>query len=410
MRTFFIFSSLLCGAAVNAADYAYHVNVDGPGGAYVVGSGETKVVAEDCTYDNLYSVAEGGAIYMGANAQLELQGNHTFSNNAQWAYEEGMGIWYGFYNDIYLSGGATLTLNPVAESDVISLGGGLYSEEDTSTSVVKRGDGKVIFGSLSDNSGMYTNLTVEAGTVEMRNTVNTTSVRVADGASVFVDSLNEEEVISLFVGTTWAEEVVFSSNGTGITLRGVEVSADGVSAVGAEKGSISGAVVGIFSESAVTVNNVSFVDSAIWADSAITLSDVSLDADSSIDAAVECVLRGENSIDLSSLTSSQLKGVTLADGSTLTLTLSEDLLSGAGEDFSIILEGVSLEENAVVTLIVQPENGVTSSVTMTGYTQESGSVKIEMRGESDATVPEPTTATLSLLALAALTARRRRNA
>ena len=408
MRIFFIFSSFLCGAAVNAADYENHVNVNGPGGAYVVGSGETKVVAENCTYDNLYSVAEGGAIYMGANAKLELQGNHTFSNNAQWAHEEGMGIWYGFFNDIYLSGGATLTLNPVAESDVISLGGGLYSEENTSTSVVKRGDGKVIFGSLSDNSGMYTNLTVEAGTVEMRSIVNTTSVRVADGASVFVDSLNEEEVISLFVGTTSGEGVVFSSNRTGITLRGVEVSADGVSAVGAEKGSISGADVGIYSESAVTVNNVSFVDSAIWADSAITLSNVSLDADSSVGAKVEAILSGDNYMELNSLTSTQLQGVTLADGSTLTLTLSEDLLSGAGEDFSIILQDLSLAEDAVVTLNVKMSDGATSSVTMFGYTQESGGVKIEMRG--DATVPEPTSATLSLLALAVISARRRRSA
>ncbi len=266
----------------------------------------------------------------------------------------------------------------------------------------------MIFGSLSDNSGMYTNLTVEAGTVEMRNTVNTTSVRVADGASVFVDSLNEEEVISLFVGTTWAEEVVFSSNGTGITLRGVEVSADGVSAVGAEKGSISGADVGIYSESAVTVNNVSFVDSAIWADSAITLSNVSLDADSSVGATVEAILSGDNYMELNSLTSTQLQGVTLADGSTLTLTLSEDLLSGAGEDFSIILQDLSLAEDAVVTLNVKMADGATSSVTMSGYTQESGGVKIEMRG--DATVPEPTSATLSLLALAVISARRRRSA
>lgn len=406
MRTFFILSSLLCGAAVNAAEYAYDVNVNGPGGAYVVGSGETKVVTEDCTYDNLYSVDEGGAIYMGANARLELQGNHTFSNNAQWAYEKGMGIWYGFYNDIYLSGGASLTLNPVAESDVISLGGGLYSEEDTITSVVKKGDGKLIFGSLSDNSGMYTNLSVEAGTVEMRNTVNTSSVRVADGASVFIDSLNESEVISLFVGTTWAEEIVFSSNGTGITLRGVEVSASGVSSVGAEKGSISGASVGVYSDSQVAVDNVSLVDSYVWADSAITLTNVSLDADSSVIAAVEAILSGDNYVELNSLTSTQLQGVTLADGATLTLTLSEDLLSGSGDDFSIILEDLSLAENAVVTLNVKMADGATSSVTMSGYAQESGGVKIEMRGE--ATVPEPTTATLSLLALAVLSARRRR--
>ncbi len=408
MRTFFILSSLLCGAVVNAADYAYDVNVNGPGGAYVVGSGETKVVTEDCTYDNLYSVDEGGAIYMGANARLELQGNHTFSNNAQWAYEKGMGIWYGFYNDIYLSGGATLTLNPVAESDVISLGGGLYSEEDTSTSVVKKGAGKLIFGSLSDNSGMYTNLTVEAGTVEMRNTVNTSSVRVADGASVFVDSLNEDEVISLFVGTTWAEEIVFSSNGAGITLSGVDLSASGVSSVGAEKGSISGASVGVYSDSRVAVDNVSLVDSYIWADSAITLSNVSLDADSSVIASVEAILSGDNYVELNSLTSTQLQGVTLADGATLTLTLSEDLLSGVGEDFNIILEDLSLAEDAVVTLNVKLVDGATSSVTMSGYTQESGGVKIEMRG--DATVPEPTSATLSLLALAVLSARRRRSA
>ena len=412
MRAFFLLSFLLCGAVVSATDYSYRVNLSGNGGAYAVGAGENKVVAQDCSYDNLYAAGEnvGGAIYVGENANLELQGNHTFSNNAQWAWEEGLGIWYGFFNDIYLADGATLTLNAQAADAVISLGSGLYSAENSTTSVVKKGAGKVIFGEISDNSGMYTALMVEEGTVEMRSSVNTTSVRVDANANVVVNSVNEEDVIALFVGSDYAEEIVLSSNKEGITLKGVEVAASGITASGAEKGIISGAAVTVYSESAVTVNNVSFVDSAIWADSAITLSDVSLDADSSIDAAVECVLRGENSIDLSSLTSSQLKGVTLADGASLTLTLSADLLSGVGKEFSIILEGVSMEENAVVTLKVQQENGVTSSVTMTGYTMESGSVKIEMRGESDATVPEPTTATLSLLALAALTARRRRSA
>lgn len=401
----------MCVAVATAKDYSYQVNEDGNGGAYAVESGANKVVTEDCTYDNVYSVEQGGAIYVGESAHLELQGNHTFSNNAQLAWETGHGTWYGDFNDIYLAGGATLTLNPQDSGDVILLGSGLCAEEGGNTTVVKQGAGKLIFGEQGENSDMCSDLDVQQGTVEMRCDVLTNSLSIASQASVNVASPDSDKVIALHVGSMEGMNLSFNFNKVEIRLSGVTVTESSISSEGEQKGVICGAVIGsAYSESMISVTNVSLTDTDIRAEAPLTLCDISMDADSSIHSSesYQTLLQGDNIVELNSLTSTQLQGVTLADGATLTLTLSEDLLSGVGEDFNIILEDLSLAENAVVTLNVKMADGATNSVTMSGYTQESGGVKIKMSGA--ATVPEPTTATLSLLALVALSARRRRSA
>ena len=408
MRTFFILTSLVCGAVASAADYSYDVNVSGNGGAYAVAAGTSKLVAEDCTYDNLYAAGEyvGGAIYVGENATLELQGTHIFTNNAQYAWAD-RGSWYGVFNDVYLENGATLILNAQESQDVISLGSGLYSAEEADTTVVKRGEGKLVFGEIGDNSCMWTALKVEAGAVEMRGSVNTASVRIEAGASVSINPPAEEVVISLAVGTAFAEEISFSANGSEMLLSGLEVTNSSISSVGSGKGCIDGATLYVYAEDPVSVDNVILADTYMFADSSMSLSNISMDAYSRIESAAQTFLSGNNDIALAGLVSTQLSGVTLTDGTSLTLTLSADLLEGlVQDDFLIVLEDTMLDAAAAVTLNIQMEEGVSSTFTLSGYSQESNGLNIKL--SSAPSVPEPATATLSLLALAALAARRRR--
>lgn len=412
MRTYFILAGFLCGTAAFAADYSQQVNLTGNGGAYAVESGSSRVVDEDCSYSGLAAANPyvGGAIYVGEDASLELRGTHTFGgefgNNVMKATES-HGSWSGVANDVYLDNGAALILNAQEADDVISLGSGLWSASGAETTVVKKGAGKLIFEEISDNSEMNAAFNVESGTVEMKTDVSTSSVRVEAGASVFLDSPDVDEVRSLAVGTADMEEIVFSSNREGITLSGLEVNAGGISSVGEEKGSISGATLAFWAESKLSVNNITLSDSDVWVDSAVDMSNVSMDVDSSIEAYAETMLSGDNYLELAGLESAQLFGVTLADGATLTITFAESLIDYQKPDnFSIILEGLQLAENASVTLNVQVEGATDFSVIMSGYTPGDEGLQISL-GVAPA-VPEPSTTTLALLALAGLVTRRRR--
>lgn len=422
MRTYFIIACIFCGTVASAADYAYDVNVSDNGGAFAVADGENKVVSEDSTYDNMYAADPylGGAIYVGENASLELQGTHIFTENAHLATEKGTsGIWLGDYNDVYLASGAKLILNTQDADDIISLGSGLSSAMDGGTTVIKKGEGKLIVGSmLADFTTMYTDFQVEEGTAEMQSSINTTSIRVAEDASVFIDPANliPEFPVGLLVGTTQMEAISISANGSDVMqLRGLEVSADGVSSVGAAQGSVSGASIAfeVNVDTQMSLDNISFTGSNVWVDpgygitdESLTLSNISLDASSAIWATATTVMLGDNYVELDDLSSSQLSGVTLGDGATLTLKVSDALLSGeAPESFSIILEDLALAEGADVTFDVQMTDGSNFSYVVSGYQAGVEGLKLAM---SAAAVPEPATATLSLLALAALAARRRR--
>lgn len=413
MRTYFILAGFLCGTAAFAADYSQQVRTEN-GGAYAVADDSSMVVDEDCTYSGLVAAETyvGGAIYVGEDASLELRGTHTFGgefgNNVMDATEE-YGSWTGTANDVYLANGAALILNAQEADDVISLGSGLWSASGAETTVVKKGAGKLIFEEHSDNTRMEAAFNVESGTVEMKAYVSTSSVRVEAGASVFLDSPDVDEICSLAVGTPAADtkEIIFSSNREGITLSGLEVNAEGISSVGEEKGSISGATLAFWAESKLSVNNITLSDSDVWVDSAVDMSNISMDVDSSIGASAETMLSGDNYLELAGLESAQLFGVTLADGATLSITFAESLIAHQKPDnFSIILEGLQLAENASVTLNVQVEGATDFSVIMSGYTPVEEGLQISL-GVAPA-VPEPSTTTLALLALAGLVSRRRR--
>ena len=254
---------------------------------------------------------------------------------------------------------------------------------------------------------MQTALKVEAGAVEMRGSVNTASVRIEAGASVSINPPAEEDVISLAVGTAFAEEITFSANGSEMLLSGLEVTNSSISSVGSGKGCIDGATLYVYAEDPVSVDNVILADTYMFTDSSMSLSNISMDAYSRIESAAQTFLSGNNDIALAGLVSTQLSGVTLTDGTSLTLTLSADLLEGlVQDDFLIVLEDTMLDAAAAVTLNIQMEEGVSSTFTLSGYSQESNGLNIKL--SSAPSVPEPATATLSLLALAALAARRRR--
>ncbi len=115
----------------------------------------------------------------------------------------------------------------------------------------------------------------------------------------------------------------------------------------------------------------------------------------------DVLLSGCNTMTLEGLESYQLEGVTLGEGAALALTLTLEQL-GELSDSTITIElvGLSLEGDAAFTAISEGAD----SLQILGYTLTNGGVSVTV----STVVPEPTTATLSLLALAALAARRRR--
>lgn len=150
----------------------------------------------------------------------------------------------------------------------------------------------------------------------------------------------------------------------------------------------------------------------------LILENVTLTNDSLVQNSLTATLVGDNRLDLTTLpkgvtgiesgnvgmTWNGLDGVTLADGATLTVFLSMELLEAIGMtgdnsevSLSLTLAGLNIADLANLKIAV-PEGWTVEEDGTDGNT-----VKIVVTA-----VPEPTTATLSLLALAALAARRRR--
>lgn len=104
-----------------------------------------------------------------------------------------------------------------------------------------------------------------------------------------------------------------------------------------------------------------------------------------------------------------MSGVTLADDVTLTLGLTGEQLAEMEVEFTVELKEVSVADGASLTLTTGSLGDTSTGLTIVSWTQGSTGLLVEMQ-QSSLVVPEPATATLSLLALAALAARRRRSA
>ncbi len=402
---------LLAGGAL-AADYDGVVN-DQDGGIFAVEDGGYLLV-ENSNFTNCYSEGLGGAIYVGAEGTLELKGSLEFANNSEYAWFDGV-EWFGDANDVYLSPGATLVLNAESAEDVITLGSGVDAEYSSGTGkIVKKGAGVANLGGAGDTND-YTffegQLEVEQGSVVVKTDVNAVSAKIADGASVVVQGISNLNLVEDSKG--------YLRNAVSAGARGF----DDENNLDAE-GTLSGTEMTLTSLRGGTLEDVSFsvdvdgyaLDDLMLNNSVLHLSGKSTElsnlivsADSGIVSSATATLSGENYLVLGSVSSDQLKGVTLADGVLLTLGCTPDILPsgemGVTVVFEVILNGLQIAENANVTLAAGGVTTQSAELSINSWQVTEGGVSVSMSAKY---VPEPATATLSLLALCGLAARRRR--
>lgn len=406
----FLLPVLLAGVA--AANVTHDGMVSSEDGTiYNIPAGGYQLVENENFY-NCYSEGFGGAIYVGEGATVELKGSLEFAGNFGEAYEED-GEWWGLAaSDVYLSKDATLILNAAAAGDVITLGSGVegYGSERTAK-IVKTGAGTANLGGagdVNDFTGFEGILDVQQGKLSVRTDLNAVSAKIADGASVVVQGnthLNLVDLKFLNVVSAGAKEYDDKTN------------------LDAE-GSLSGTEITLTSLRGGTLEDVSFTvkaDSYVIDDLELNnsalhllgksaeLSNLVISADSSVVSTTTATLSGENYLVLDSTNSDQLEGLTLVDGVVLTLGCTPNVLpSGEMGDtvvFNVILNGLQIAENANVTLAAGGVTTQSAELSINSWQVTEGGVSVSMSAKY---VPEPATATLSLLALCGLAARRRR--
>lgn len=407
----FLLPILFAGVAA-AVDHDGFLN-ENPGGVYAVADGDTMTI-ENENFTNCYSVEEGGAIYVGTDATLELKGSLMFADNFEFAVEE-YGEWFGDANDVYLSSGATLVLNAENAEDEITLGSGVDAFDTSGTGkIVKKGAGVANLGgagNTNDYSFFQGQLEIEQGTVVVKTDVNAVSAKIADGASVVVQGGN---CLNL------AKDSLYNVVSAGAKEYDDENNLDA-------EGSLSGTEITRTSLRGGTLEDVAFnvlVDGYVIDDLELNnsilylsgesaeLSNLVISADSSIVSSYTpstTTLSGANYLVLDSTSSDQLEGLTLVDGVVLTLGCTPNVLPsgemGATVVFDVILNGLQIAENANVTLAAGGVTTQSAELSINSWQVTEGGVSVSMSAKY---VPEPATATLSLLALCGLAARRRR--
>lgn len=406
----FLLPILFAGVAA-AVDHDGILN-ENPGGVYAVADGDTMTI-ENENFTNCYSVGEGGAIYVGTDATLELKGSLMFADNFEFAIEE-YGEWFGDANDVYLSSGATLVLNAESAEDVITLGSGVDAFDSSGTGkIVKKGAGVANLGGAG-NSNDYNffegQLEIEQGTVVVKTDVNAVSAKIADGASVVVqggtylnlveNSLNKVSAAA----KEYDDETNLDAEGS---LSGTEITRTGLRGGTLEDVAFNVHVDGYVIDDLELNNSVLYLSGE-----SAELSNLVISADSSIVSTYTpstTTLSGANYLVLDSTSSDQLEGLTLVDGVVLTLGCTPNVLpSGEMGDtvvFDVILNGLQIAENANVTLAAGGVTTHSAELSITSWQVTEGGVSVSMSAKY---VPEPATATLSLLALCGLAARRRR--
>ncbi len=398
---------LFAGVAA-AVDHDGILN-ENPGGVYAVADGDTMTI-ENENFTNCYSTGEGGAIFVDADATLELKGSLMFANNFEFAYEE-YGEWFGDANDVYLSSGATLVLNAERAEDVITLGSGVDAVDSSGTGkIVKKGAGVANLGGAgdaNDYSFFEGQLEVEQGSVVVKTDVNAVSAKIADGASVVVQGSSCLNLVKDYQNAVSAgakdfdDETNLDAEGT---LSGTEMTLTSL-----RGGTLEDVAFTVYADSYVFDDLVLNNSVLHLSGESAELSNLIVSADSSIVSSAAATLSGENYLVLGSASSNQLNGVTLADGVVLTLGCTPGVLpSGKMGDtvvFDVILDGLQIEEGANITLAAGGVTTKTAELSITSWQVTEAGVFVSMSAKY---VPEPATATLSLLALCGLAARRRR--
>lgn len=154
---------------------------------------------------------------------------------------------------------------------------------------------------------------------------------------------------------------------------------------------------------AVALNNISLdAGSSLRLNSAETLG--TLNGANTVQAAIIPVAAAaeDGETEMLHLYSDQLNGFTLAGGS-LTLTLTDDIWAAAPDAFAVTFNGLQVAADAAVTYALGGGN-IPATATLRGVEATQGGVTFLLA----TVIPEPATATLSLLALSMLSLRRRR--
>ena len=411
-KTLFFLALISAGyaSALEPGEYKNYTN-DAAGGLLSVAPGE-HVTVTDVTVHSGGTEDIGGAVYVGEGAAFEIKGNSTFYDNYEFVgdFEDLQG---GIANDVYLANDATLVLN-AGEGETVVLGSGVESSGN-GAQLIKQGQGTAVLGGLdvtADYSYFDALIDVQTGELQVKTDVNAYSVSVASDADLKI----QDASLMLHPAPNTQNSLDINAVGTEMSLSNVSVTLTELSAL--EEGTcglISGGFVCVMTKN-YTVSDIALQNSKLEILAAgCVLTGIALDADSFIDASYgQATLSGENSLLLGGLTydgaawvSTQLSGVTLADGATLTLGITGDQLAEMEVEFTVELKDVSVADGASLTLTTGSLGDTSTGLTIVSWTQGSSGLLVEMQ-QSALVVPEPATATLSLLALAALAARRRR--
>lgn len=397
-RSLFILSLISAGGASAALDSGTYSDTIGEenGGLYSVAAGETEVIRDVNVFSYGTTADFGGAIYVGEGATLEMQGNCDFHDNYE-LVEDAENLEGGIANDVFLDAGATLILNPT-EGESIKLGSGVESMGDVR--LVKKGSGSAQLGgtgeTVSDYSYFDGDISVEAGDLFVRTEVNALSVEVAADAIL---KLQGSEELPAFLN--------------------IHAEPDAMNAVSVKAGDELAAL----SNVAITLNGLTSLEegAAVISGGSIAImvgdfavSNISMDENASINTSRSGVtLGGNNSLTIGGMTydaelgtwvTAQLRGLTLIDQTCLTLNMTAEQLAELGDSFVLTFDGLAVADAANITVATGSVIGSAETLSLLETTMTGGYLTVTMK-----VIPEPATATLSLLALAALAARRRRH-
>ena len=408
-KTIFLLALASAGyaSALEPGEYKNYTN-DVAGGLLAVAPGE-HVTVTDVTVHSGGTVDVGGAVYVGEGATFEIKGNSTFYDNYEFV-EDFEDLQGGIANDVYLADDATLVLN-AGEGETIVLGSGVESSGN-GAQLIKQGQGTAVLGGwdTSDCTLFDGQIDVQEGEMLIKTDVNASALSVSSGAGLQI----QDNSLMLRANPNAMNALDVNAEGTEMSLSNVSVTLTELSALEeGTSGLICGGFVGVMTKN-YTVSDISLQGTGLSITaSGCSITGVSLDADSFIHAG-SATLSGENSLLLGGLTygdaawvSTQLSGVTLADDVTLTLGLTGEQLAEMEVEFTVELKEVSVADGASLTLTTGSLGDTSTGLTIVSWTQGSTGLLVEMQ-QSSLVVPEPATATLSLLALAALAARRRR--
>ncbi len=308
------------------------------------------------------------------------------------------------------------------------------------------GNSVIMGGTVSDNGGALT-IKVTSGKLQMHSTTTYSGGTMVEGGELDVthdDALGTGDVVvnggTFVVGGTArtldntikagaTDATVFTMGATDATYQNVVMTKDGITTTtytvqvpntdGTEgthaeerlnTAEINGANISV--TGAYALSNAKLTDVAITAveGAALTNTNVTLDG-------VNTFTLGGESITLTNglISTNVLSGMTLTGS--ITVDFSSELLAyvesnlGTGNTLTISLGNLTLPEATGYSLLNEPIQVSDTLVSVFGeatLSKTDGNVSIVFDGTGSANIPEPTTATLSLLALAGLAARRRR--